>query len=599
MKPILQTTGLYLLLNLIFLQGMFAQTQSSEFKAIPIKSPTPYSAKYALIIGNYSYKNGWVLLPSVKAEIRTVDSALAAVGFINTIAENLTREQLIQTLKDFIQKYDRDKLNGLLIYYSGQSFSLDLPGNKLSGCLIPIDAPTPDQAASYPGKLFSMTELMQLFRPVTAYHCMFIFNACFDESLFTGSEVLTYANMANIKKPVKQYILASQHCDSIHDRRLFSSLFVSGLLGKADHLSDSRLTGSEMGEYLSDPLKNGHLSYNPTFGIIGSDTVAHGNFMFCEMLHGIGNDPASQPITIPEVEVRIITNYNGLLSIDGIGSQSVKKDIVTIIPQVSIGPHSFAIDGVHKWDSIINIEENNQTTIDARIKFNDFFEMVYVLGGGFQMGSNYSSGNESPIHNVYLDNYYIGKYEVTQKQWQDVMGAGDRIALFHHKCDSCPVENVTYSDIQLFISKLNAKTGLNYRLPTEAEWEYAAFGGKQRRSPDNYKYSGGDNLNDVAWFNIQKNKYAQPVGKKKPNTLDIYDMTGNVWEYCSDYYSENYYSHSAEKNPLGPQTNKDDMRILRGGAWTTYDVNMMRVTVRKPQKSVIPGKDIGFRIARY
>jgi formylglycine-generating enzyme required for sulfatase activity len=173
-------------------------------------------------------------------------------------------------------------------------------------------------------------------------------------------------------------------------------------------------------------------------------------------------------------------------------------------------------------------------------------EMVFVKGGTFTMGCTAEQGddcfdNEEPAHKVTLSDFYIGKYEVTQAQWKAV--TGNNPSKFNG-CDNCPVEGVSWNDIQEFIKKLNAKTGLNYRLPTEAEWEYAARGGAQSRG---YKYSGSNSVDEVAWYYGNSGNETHPAGTKKANELGIYDMSGNVYEWCNDWYGA--YNSEAQTNP--------------------------------------------------
>ena len=190
-------------------------------------------------------------------------------------------------------------------------------------------------------------------------------------------------------------------------------------------------------------------------------------------------------------------------------------------------------------------------------------EFVLIKGGCFQMGDPFGEGraDEKPVHAVCVDDYYIGKYEVTQGQWQSVMG--NNPAFFKNCGEKCPVEQVNWNDIQEFIKKLNARTKKNYRLPTEAEWEYAARSGGKKE-----KYAGTSSdveLGKYAWYSANSGGSAHPVGQKQPNGLGLYDMTGNVWEWCQDWYGEKYYSQSTRKNPSGPQSGT--RRVLRGGAW--------------------------------
>jgi formylglycine-generating enzyme required for sulfatase activity len=182
-------------------------------------------------------------------------------------------------------------------------------------------------------------------------------------------------------------------------------------------------------------------------------------------------------------------------------------------------------------------------------------EMVFVEGGTFQMGSSSGDDDEKPVHSVTLSSFNIGKYEVTQAQWKAVMGSNPSN---FSGCDNCPVENVSWNDAQQYISKLNSQTGKNYRLPTEAEWEYAAKGGKSSRG---YTYSGSNDLNSVAWNTDEYGSHTHIVGSKQANELGIYDMSGNVWEWCSDWKG-NYSSYS-ETNPTGASSGPH--RVVRGG----------------------------------
>ncbi|OGW32201.1 MAG: hypothetical protein A2X59_10145 [Nitrospirae bacterium GWC2_42_7] len=188
-------------------------------------------------------------------------------------------------------------------------------------------------------------------------------------------------------------------------------------------------------------------------------------------------------------------------------------------------------------------------------------EFVFVKGGCYQMGDAFGDGNsnERPLHEVCVDDFYIGKYKVTQGQWRAIMGSNTSKT---SSCgDDCPVEVAPWKDMQDFITKLNnnAKAG-KYRLPTEAEWEYAARSGGKKE-----KYSGGNDVDKVAWHISNSNSKMHPSGTKAPNGLGIYDMSGNVWERCQDWYDENYYNHSPKNNPAGPDSGST--RVVRGGSW--------------------------------
>lgn len=201
------------------------------------------------------------------------------------------------------------------------------------------------------------------------------------------------------------------------------------------------------------------------------------------------------------------------------------------------------------------------------------FELLYVKGGTFTMGctpeqNGDCNNDEKPIHKVTLDDYYMGKYEVTQALWVAVMGKNPS----NKKGDDLPVENVSWNDVQDFIRQLNQLTGQNFSLPTEAQWEYAARGGCKSKG---YKYSGGNILGNVAWYADNSGSTPHPVGTRDPNELGLYDMSGNVWEWCYDWYGG--YSSESQTNPTGPTAGS--IRVLRGGSWS-YFAGLSRVSYR-------------------
>lgn len=208
------------------------------------------------------------------------------------------------------------------------------------------------------------------------------------------------------------------------------------------------------------------------------------------------------------------------------------------------------------------LEENGVMTVYPTNDRKLFFKMRKVEGGTFMMGATHeqasSSTGEHPAHRVTLDSYYIGVTPVTQELWQAVMK--DNPSCFKEK--GRPVESVSWDDCQEFIKKLNVLTGLKFRLPTEAQWEYAARGGNKS---GNYRYAGGNAPQNVAWFEGNSGRCTHNVGTRQPNELGIYDMSGNVWEWCQDWYDREYYNCSPEMNPEGPSSGS--VRVNRGGSW--------------------------------
>jgi formylglycine-generating enzyme required for sulfatase activity len=235
-------------------------------------------------------------------------------------------------------------------------------------------------------------------------------------------------------------------------------------------------------------------------------------------------------------------------------------------------------------------------------------EMVNLKGDYFIMGSYDGECNEKPICCVCVNDFSIGKYPVTQEQYESVMGKNP--SRFKNSGKNAPVEKVSWYDAVEFCNKLSEKEGLQkcytgsgrsiicdfsangYRLPTEAEWEYAAKGGNKSKG---YKYSGSNNVDEVAEYDGNNNKSTKPVGGKKANELGIYDMSGNVWEWCNDWYNSDYYESSPASNPTGPDSG--NYRVFRGGSWNYYD-RYCRSAYRGHSKPVISYSSIGFRLAR-
>ena len=232
---------------------------------------------------------------------------------------------------------------------------------------------------------------------------------------------------------------------------------------------------------------------------------------------------------------------------------------------------------------------SGSNAISIPVKDGISIEMVKVEAGTFMMGATSEMkdpyNDEKPLHQVTLTNdYYMGKYEVPQALWEAVMGSNPS----KYKGDNLPVERVSWNDCQEFISKLNSLTGRKFRLPTEAEWEYAAHGGKKSRG---YQYSGNSNISDVAWYDGNSGSKPHPVGTKQANELGIYDMSGNVWEWCSDWYSS--YSSSSQTNPTG--SDSGSYRVRRGCCWY-YDARICRSSFRGYCTPDIRCFDLGLRL---
>ncbi len=316
-----------------------------------------------------------------------------------------------------------------------------------------------------------------------------------------------------------------------------------------------------------------------------------------------GHEPGHKPKPPTEATgYDVVFNCNvplAMLSIDGVpyGTASGTRFLKT-------GKHNIEVtlDGYVDYSRTFVVNSSsrrvNITLQEIPVRFSDgvltingvSYEMVWVEGGTFRMGATSEQGsdaesNEKPVHSVTLSGYYIGKTEVTQALWKAVMGSKTREFIG----DNLPVDEVSWYACQVFIRKLNAMTGQNFRLPTEAEWEFACRGGNNSRG---YKYSGSNYIDNVAWYRDNSGDKTHPVATKSPNELGIYDMSGNVWEWCSDWYGG--YSSGAQTNPKGPYGGS--YRVNRGGSWFS-DARYCRSSIRDGSNPSYRNYKLGLRLA--
>jgi formylglycine-generating enzyme len=229
---------------------------------------------------------------------------------------------------------------------------------------------------------------------------------------------------------------------------------------------------------------------------------------------------------------------------------------------------------------------------EAIVPLGTIIEMVFIKGGCYEMGDTFGDGeeDEKPVHEVCMVDFYIGKYEVTQGQWEEVMG--NNPSKFKNG-NNYPVENVSWNDVQAFVKKLNNKTGKKYRLPTEAEWEYAAkSGGKREKFAGTSKES---ELDSYAWYGDNSKSKIHSVGQKKPNRLGLYDMSGNVYEWCQDIYSKKSYKKHQRNNPVNAEGGSS--YVNRGGCFYSGSRGV-RATIRICDILDIRLEFLGFRLAR-
>ncbi|MCC4831357.1 formylglycine-generating enzyme family protein [Shewanella sp. 10N.7] len=253
------------------------------------------------------------------------------------------------------------------------------------------------------------------------------------------------------------------------------------------------------------------------------------------------------------------------------------------------------VSGVIGATCLVFLSACSTTNISSHpISVSIMADMVLVDGGSFVMGSNLETAkkSEQPAHEVSVDSFYISKFEVTQELFESVMGGSNSFFVN----PKVPVNNLSWQQAVYFIERLNELTGDNYRLPTEAEWEFAAIGGNKSKG---FTYSGSNNIDDVGWYAQNANNRAQPVGLKKPNELGLYDMTGNVGEFVIDKFDEGFYRVSPKHNPNNAQHSDINLahKTTRGGSFA-YDANESENFRRDFASQSILMSDLGLRLAK-
>ena len=541
---------------------------------------------YAVFFYVTDFDNGWQPLPKTENEMVAISRELQNnYGFE---CENVKNPSL-QTILDVLQRYEARSYgaNDQVLFFFSMHGNYDERADR--AYLVP-------KTGSYNMRDYrtwlSYDELSQELSFVTCKHIYLALDACYSGAFgdrhktrpteLAFDAVLPCADNVGeiLKKQSRLYATAGGKV-RVPDESKFAKRFLDALVsgGKDGIVSDrdiiyqiSSITGAVIPEY----------------GTFKGDD--RGSFLFVRK-----DACANQTPTNPNV---VTPSYNVELDKADWRVAKLTNTVAAYEKYKREHANGFYVDDAQEAINRIKEANNNTTYVPpqsnpqtttpsvSRLSFEP--EMVRVDGGTFQMGSNSGDSDEKPVHSVSLNTFYIGKYEVTQKQWRDVMGS-DPPNLNFKGCDQCPVERVSWDDIQEYLKKLNSKTSKNYRLPTEAEWEYAARGGKQSKG---YTYSGSNDLKAVAWYTDNSDSKTHPVGTKNANELGIYDMSGNVWEWCSDWKGE--YSSASQQNPIGATTGSN--RVNRGGSWFA-SAGICRVAYRISFTPTYRNYDLGFRLA--
>jgi len=578
--------------------------------AICLLSPL-YAVRKALVIGNAEYSTSALRNPVNDA--RKVEATLQKLGFEVTLKTNLDKRHFDTAINAFtteIQPTDE-----VLFYYSGH-------GTQVEGenFLIPVGIEIVDEIGCKYDAVNCNGLIERLHKAALS---IIVLDACRDNP-YKGVRSGNKGLAAMECKAGSQYIIYSTErgktaTDGSGSISPFTEVFT------AQALVSDRTIEEMMRDVVSEVKEKTEGRQIP---------FSYGNLEFPFYFAGAGKprEPKpAEPAVIPQIEktytygsIQIESNADAEIYLDGIFLQRIKQNETTTINKVVCGSHKVELR-LAKSSKILTtmVKKAKVAAVSFNFEKKDTDVLVYVEAWTFSMGDAIGDGfyDELPKHRVTIPSFYIGRYEVTQIEWEKIMGCNPS----GFKGDTLPVESVSWYDCVEFCNKLSRKEGLTpvydidksrqdsnnqasedklkwivtadwsangYRLPTEAEWEFAARGGKESRET---KYSGSNNLSDVAWFKDNTDNTTQPVGQKQPNELGIYDMSGNVREWCWDWYNRSYYKNSGSTNPLGAE--RGSSRALRGGSWY-LDSYPSRITLRDSNYPDYKSNGVGLRFCR-
>jgi formylglycine-generating enzyme required for sulfatase activity len=547
----------FTLLCIFALFNLAAADDRSMRRNVPLTSSTGqttplYKDSYALVVGNGAYKGGFDPLRGALRDVKDVAIALEKQGFVVTLKTDLTLDGFMTALNEFVLVHGKSEENRLLFYYAGHGYTQKMANDEDLGYLVMIDAPDPDKdPMGFRRSSVDMQTLITQAKMIRSKHVLFMFDSCFSGTVLDLRERITPQSITDsVRNPVRQFITAGRANEPVPDQSVFKQAFLDLLEGRdKEPIPDGYITGEELGLYLKTKVPYYNPSQHPQYGRIRDPRLDKGDFVFLASGQAVVDKP--QPVI----------GGGGTLVAGGPGPVSK--------PKPATGPKAGDI-----WTDPVT-----------------GMVFVWVPGDCYQMGCGYWTSNcsedENPVHEVCLDGFWMGQTEVTQGQWQRVMGSNPSS---FQKGDNHPVEKVSWDDTKEYIRKLNSKGSAKFRLPSEAEWEYAARSGGKAE-----KYSGGGDLDSLAWHDGNSGKSTHPVKTKKGNGLGIYDMSGNVYEWCEDIYIADIYGKSNKKNPIYSSGGPD--RVIRGGSWYIAPV-LVRCANRYSNVPSDRNAGVGFRLLR-
>jgi formylglycine-generating enzyme required for sulfatase activity len=567
--------------------------------------------RYALVIGNAEYNHVQHLKNPIN-DARLMKDSLKACGFSVMPKENLKYTDFQPVLDQFYDSISKKPCEAFF-YYSGHGIQKD--GENY---LIPVDANLliPEDIAEY---CFPLGKVLAKLAGSKSKINIIVLDACRDNPFSTGFKDLKRGlNLVTIEKKESFIVYSTDPNNIAHDGSGKNSPFAAAF---AKHMNEPGLSINDLLIKVTHDVTEQYPSQRPW----GSVCIKH-KFYFVPAAKKNGEKPIREEFSEPSkktelAQIGLVCNVACTLFMNDEAMGELDAEIPELIKKPpgeyririqSLSDSSIFIDTVCTYTTedpvitFIDLQKRIQQKKDSieydpgniliRKTIKEIEQsIIKIPGGEFQMGYNSGDNDEIPEHRVKVKTYYLSKHEVTQNEWVTVMGSNPS---YFNNCTDCPVENVSWDDANKFIEKLNQLTNEHYRLPTEAEWEFAARGGSVFVKDGN-KFSGGlKSANKYGWINDNSSNTTHSVEIRSANELGLFDMTGNVEEWCSDWYSGSYYSKSSYNDPQGPnEKNSDKLKVVRGGYYSAYEINCTNFT-RDKYKAEHKDKTIGFRIAK-
>jgi formylglycine-generating enzyme required for sulfatase activity len=569
--------------------------------------------RIALVIGNAAYTQGALRNPVNDANL--METTLKQLGFTVIKKLNVTKYQFELAVQQFSENLGRN--NVALFYYAGHG----MQSNGIN-YLIPIDAKL-EKENDLKYQAVNINFIVEEFQQYPQNTNIVILDACRDNPLASWARSGARGFKAISPSSGTIIAFATAEGNTASDGEGSNGLFTSKLVAQM-----------RVAQPIETVFKNTRVEVIKASGNKQSPqewSMLTGNFQFVKgatanqpSVASTTQLPAGNDLMITEEvftgTIKITSELEGDFYFDGVFKGKFNKGRGYTLNNIEVGNHTLKVGD---WETTLTVERDKTHEVLAA---NLGADIAFISGGSFTMGSSSGQSDETP-HTVSVGSFSMMKHEVTVAQFKQFIddtgyqtdadkrtgGYGSYIwdgsswvkkDGVNWKCGvsgslrpqseyNHPVIHVSWNDAMAYAQWLSRKTGKTWRLPTEAEWEFAARGGTSTSLSNPTTYAGSNSIDEVAWYSSNSGSKTQPVGQKKPNGFGLYDMSGNVWEWCADWYSSDYYKSSPSSNPLGPSSGSN--RVLRGGGWSG-NAGLCRVSYRYYYDPEIRSDNYGFRL---